>query len=500
MAAVSEAGMNPAGHFIANKPEPCTSGSPIFNPATGEQTGIAAEGSAEDVDRAVAAARAALPSWAATGLQYRAGIMLTLREAIQRARDELTQIVVRELGKTRADAYAEVDRAVEVLGQSASVGTWYGASFSPSVSRGVDAYEVRYPIGVVAAISPFNFPVLIPTVQSATAIACGNTVVQKPSERVPSATLRIAELFAEAGLPPGVFNVVIGGKSVATRLIEHPDVAGITFVGSTSVARAIRTRGVELNKRVQAFGSGKNHMVVMPDADLDVATDAAVSAAFGAAGQRCMAVSVVVAVGGIGDALVQKIRDRLLALRTGDPADEMTQVGPLISPQSRDRVASYLAAASEQGAVLVADGRQTRTEGGWYMAPSLIDRVRPGMSMHSDEIFGPVLSVVRAESYDEAAQVIASHPLGNGASIFTRDGAIARRFVDETQAGQIGINIGIPFPVFFHNFAGWKDSAFTESKLFGPGALAFCTRTKTVSARWPETGTTKVDLVFPTSR
>jgi malonate-semialdehyde dehydrogenase (acetylating)/methylmalonate-semialdehyde dehydrogenase len=316
--------MKDVSHFIAGERLPAAGGSQIFNPSSGKPTAVAAIGTPADADRAVAAARAAFPAWSAQGLQNRAAMMLDLRAALQKARAEVVAIVVAELGKTVTDAAVEVDRAIEVLGQLASIGSWYGGAFSPGVSRGVDAMEVRFPIGVVAAISPFNFPVLIPVVQSAMALACGNTVVLKPSERDPSATIRIAEIFSQAGLPSGVLNVVLGGKAVVDRLVDHPDVAGISFVGSTPVAKALRVAGVSRNKRVQAFGGGKNHMVVLPDADLDLAADAAVSAAFDAAGQRCMAVSVVVAVGVTGDALVQKIKDRLEKLRTGDPAEAGT--------------------------------------------------------------------------------------------------------------------------------------------------------------------------------
>jgi malonate-semialdehyde dehydrogenase (acetylating)/methylmalonate-semialdehyde dehydrogenase len=493
--------MKHVGHFIAGELLPADNGSEVFNPSSGKPTAIAAIATSVEVDKAVAAARAAFPAWSGQGLQNRAAMMLELRGALQSARNELVDIVVAELGKTLADAGAEVDRAIEVLGQLASIGSWYGGAFSPGVSRGVDAMEVRFPIGVVATISPFNFPVLIPVVQSAMALACGNTVVHKPSERDPSATLRLAEIFSLAGLPKGVLNVVLGGKSVVDHLVDHPDVAGISFVGSTPVAKALRIAGVSRNKRVQAFGGGKNHMVVLPDADLDLAADAAVSAAYGAAGQRCMAVSVVVAVGAIGDPLVHKINDRLARVRTGNRAEAGTEVGPLITAESRERISSYLANATSEGASLVADGRGVATkEGGWFLGPSLVDHVRPGMALHSDELFGPVLSVVRAASYEEAIAIVAGHPLGNGAAIFSRDGGLTRRFVDEVEAGQIGVNVPIPFPVFFHNFAGWKDSAFTETKLFGPGALAFHTRTKTVSARWPDTAPTKVDLTFPTAR
>jgi malonate-semialdehyde dehydrogenase (acetylating)/methylmalonate-semialdehyde dehydrogenase len=490
--------MRPISHFINGANVPGTGRTPVYNPSRGVQTGVAAIATDEEVQAAIDSACGAFSGWSATGLQQRAAMMLDLRQALLNARAELVDLVVGELGKTVTDATAEVDRAIEMVGQTASIGSWYGATFSAKVSRGVDAFEVRYPIGVVAAVSPFNFPVLIPTVQAAMAIACGNTVVHKPSDRDPSATVRIAELFAGAGLPAGVFNVVLGGKEVVDRLVAHPKVAGITFVGSTPVARAIRSVGVTHNKRVQTFGGGKNHMVVLPDADLDAAADAAVSAAYGAAGQRCMAVSVLVAVGGIGEELVGKIASRIRRLRTGRSDDPTSDVGPVISAESRDRIARYLRTAEAEGGMLVTGGQLlSDVEGGWYVGPALIDHVRPGMAVHTDEIFGPVLSVVRAESYDEAAAIIAGHPLGNGAAIFTRDGSLARRFIDETEAGQIGVNVPIPFPVFFHNFGGWKDSAFTETKLFGPGAIAFHTRTKTVSSRWPDPASSKIDLGFP---
>ena len=489
--------MRQVGHVIDGEETMSFRTSPITDPATGRAAAKVAVATVEDVTAAVQAAVRAGKTWAKTGLQSRAAMMLTLRQALVAGKDEFVDLVISELGKTLADATAEVDRAIEVLGQAASVGTWSGTTFSASVSAGVDAFEVRYPIGVIAAISPFNFPILIPVVQVATAIATGNTVVLKPSDRVPSASTRMAELFIEAGLPKGVLNVVHGGKEVVDLLVEHPDVAGITFVGSTPVARAIRAAGVAKGKRVQAFGGGKNHMVVLPDADLDMAADAAVSASFGAAGQRCMAVSVVVAVGSVGDDLVEKIRSRATALRVGDPRDAANDMGPIISQDSHARVSRYLAGAAGEGATLVLDGRSDTRDNGWWLNASVIDHVRPGMLVHSDEIFGPVLSVVRTATYDEAITLIAGHPLGNGAAIFTRDGAVARRFVDDVEAGQIGVNVPIPFPVFFHGFGGWKDSAFTETKLFGPGALAFCTRTKTVSARWPDPAASRVDLGFP---
>lgn len=492
--------MRNVGHVIDGVSRPSSSTLPIIDPTTGDPSGEVAIATRADVDAAVAAAQDAGKAWAGTGLQSRAATMLDLRQAVASAKSEFVDLVIAELGKTLADATAEVDRAIEVLGQAASVGTWSATPFSASVSKGVDAFEVRYPIGVVAAVSPFNFPILIPVVQVANAIATGNTVILKPSERVPSAATRLGELFVEAGLPRGVLNVVHGGKEVVDLFIEHPGIAGITFVGSTPVARAVRERGVARGKRVQAFGGGKNHLVVMPDADLDMAADAAVSAGFGAAGQRCMAVSVVVAVGGIGDDLVARIAARATALKVGDPRRPGSDIGPIISQDSHARVSRYLNEAESEGGTLVVDGRQTGQHGGWWLNASVIDYVRPDMAAHRDEIFGPVLSIVRVESYDEAIALIAGHPLGNGAAIFTRDGAAARQFVDDAEAGQVGVNVPIPFPVFFHGFGGWKDSAFTETKLFGPGALAFCTRTKTVSARWPDPASSNIDLGFPMAR
>lgn len=492
--------MRTVGHFIDGARTFSAATSPIIDPSIGKPSGEVAVATAAEVDAAVGSAKRAGRSWSATGLQLRAAMMLDLRQVVAAAKGEFVELVIAELGKTVADATAEVDRSIEVLGQAGSIGSWSVTPFSASVSKGVDAFEVRYPIGVVVAVSPFNFPLLIPVVQVATAIATGNTVVLKPSDRVPSASTRLAELFVEAGLPRGVLNVVHGGKQIVDRFIDHSDVAGISFVGSTPVARAVRERGVALGKRVQAFGGGKNHMVVLPDADLDLAADAAVSAGFGAAGQRCMAVSVVVAVGGIGDELVARIATRARALSVGDPRQAGSDIGPIISQDSHARVSRYLAEASSEGATLVVDGRQTGPVEGWWLNASVIDHVRAGTAVHSDEIFGPVLSVVRADTYDEAIALIAGHPLGNGAAIFTRDGAVARQFVDDVEAGQVGVNVPIPFPVFFHGFGGWKDSAFTETKLFGPGALAFCTRTKTVSARWPDPATSKIDLGFPTAR
>lgn len=472
----------------------------VINPANQNEVAALTFSSAADVDAAVLAARTAFPLWARTGLQVRANLMLALRDALKGAYDEIVGLIIEELGKTIDDAKAEADRALDVLVQASSVGNWYGAIATPGVSQGVDTQEIRFPIGVVAGISPFNFPILIPVVQSAMSIACGNTFIMKPSERVPSACMRLAEMFKQAGFPDGVFNVVNGGRLVVDRLIEHPDVAGITFVGSTAVARHVRKVGVASGKRVQAFGGGKNHLVVMPDADLDMTADAAISAGYGAAGQRCMAVSVIVAVGDVGDALVDKIAERIATLKLGDPSDPKSQIGPVISGESRDRISDLLDKSAAQGVRIVVDGRHAAgADQGWFIGPTLIDQVTPASDAHAVEIFGPVLSVVRVPNYVKAMEIIASHPMGNGAAIFTQNGSVAHRFVQEVEAGQVGVNIPIPFPVFFHSFGGWKDSAFTETKLFGPGALPFCTRSKTVSTRWPEPSSSKIDLGFPSN-
>ena len=494
--------MSELAHYISGRSSPSGGeAAPIISPVTGRAIGSLRIGLPGEVDAAVDAAKAALGAWAKLGVQHRVNILFDLRQAVVEAKDELIGLVVEETGKTVSDATAEVLRGIEVIGQAVSTATLYATPYTRSASAGVNTYEVRYPVGVVAAISPFNFPVIIPLVQTITAIACGNTVVAKPSERNPSALLRIAELFTQAGLPDGVFNVVLGDRTAVDRLVEHPDVAAITFVGSTSVARQVRAKGVANNKRVQAFGGGKNHMVVMPDADVDFAADAAVSAAYGAAGQRCMAISVVVAVGAIADPLVDAIKARATTVKIGDVTQTSSQLGPVITQQSQRRISDYVANAAGEGAKVLLDGREhAGGDAGWYFGPTLIDNVEPGMAVHRDEIFGPVLSVVRVATYEEAIAVISAHELGNGAAIFTRDGSLANRFTDDAPAGQIGINVPIPAPVYFHGFAGWKDSAFTETKLHGRDTIAFLTRTKTVSARWLEPASSTLELHFPSTR
>jgi malonate-semialdehyde dehydrogenase (acetylating)/methylmalonate-semialdehyde dehydrogenase len=365
-----------------------------------------------------------------------------------------------------------------------------------NVSSGIDVVDARYPIGVVTTVSPFNFPVMIPLVQCAMALACGNTVVAKPSEKVPSAFRLIAEIMHKAGVPSGVLNVVNGGREVVEAMIEHPKVAGLSFVGSTPVAKHLRIKGIENDKRVQAFGSGKNHMIVLPDANLDMAADAAVSAAFGAAGQRCMAISVVVAVGNIGDQLVAKIAQRIPGIKVGSTADKDVQLGPVISSESKQRIHAFIDGAESSGATLAVDGRMQEDQEGWLVGATLVDHVKPGMPVYDNEVFGPVLSIVRASTYEAAMDIVASHPLGNGAAIFTRDGGAAKRYADDIQAGMVGINVPIPVPPWSHSFGGWKGSAFTDSKVSGPESLNFHTRVKAVVSRWPDPAESKVDLGF----
>lgn len=469
--------------------------SDLFNPSTAEKIGTVLHGGVSEVDEAVAAAKDAFKSWSKTGLAYRSELILDIRAALKQNEATLVDICVTEAGKTRADAAAEVTKAIEFTSFAAGIGSMYSTRFTQNVSGGVDVHDMRYPIGVVCGVSPFNFPVLIPVNQSIMAIVTGNTMVMKPSEKVPTAFRRIADIFTEAGLPAGVLNVVNGGRAVVERMAEHPDVAGLTFVGSTAVAKQLRITGVTHDKRVQAFGSGKNHMIVMPDADLDMAADAAVSAAYGAAGQRCMAVSVLVAVGNIADELVDKIKQRIPAIKMGSAMDADTALGPVISVESQQRINGFVADAESRGATLVVDGT-TEASKGWNVGASLVDNVKPGMPIYDNEVFGPVLSVVRADTYEQAVSVADSHPLGNGAAIFTRDGGVARQYVDRVEAGMVGVNVPIPVPSWSHPFGGWKGSSFSETKLTGPDSLAFYTKIKAVTSRWPDPANSKVDLGF----
>ena len=416
----------------------------------------------------------------------------------------MAAVVSAEHGKVPADAAGEVARGLENVEFACGVPSLVKGTFSERVSSGVDVHSVRQPLGVVAGITPFNFPAMVPLWMLAGAIACGNAFILKPSEKDPSASLVLARLLAEAGLPAGVCNVVQGDKVAVDALVDHPGVAAVSFVGSTPVARAVYARGTAAGKRVQALGGAKNHMVVLPDAPIDLAADAAVSAACGSAGERCMAVSVVVAVGGVGDDLVGAIAERLAKLRLGPGTDPDAQMGPLITAAHRDRVAAYVAGAEAEGATVVVDGRRHElagpSEGGFFLGPSLLDGVRPGMRVYDEEIFGPVLSVVRAADFDEAVALVNENPYGNGTAIFTRDGGAARRFELEAVCGMVGVNVAIPVPVASYSFGGWKDSLFGDTPMYGPAGIDFYTRTKVVTTRWPDPSTSAVDLGFPRTR
>ncbi len=491
------------GHWIDGRPTPGTSGrtAAVFNPATGEHTGDVALASSDEVSAAVAAAVAAARSWRSASLSRRAAVLFAFRELLHAHADELAALVTAEHGKVLADAAGEVARGLENVEFATGVPQLLKGGYSEQAATGVDVYSIRQPLGVVAGITPFNFPAMVPLWMCANAIACGNAFVLKPSEKDPSASLRLAELWQQAGLPDGVFTVLQGDKEAVDALLTHPDVAAVSFVGSTPIARYVYETGTSHGKRVQALGGAKNHMVVLPDADLDLAADAAVSAAYGAAGERCMAVSVTVAVGDVGDRLVEAIASRLPKVRVGNGADPDSEMGPLITAAHRDRVAGYIDAGASSGASVVVDGRQgDLPPGGFFLGTTLLDRVTPQMSVYTDEIFGPVLSVVRVDTYDEAVSLINANQYANGVAIFTRDGGAARRFQFEVEVGMVGINVPIPVPVAYYSFGGWKSSLFGDTHMYGPEGVNFYTRGKVVTSRWPDPATSSVDLGFPRTR
>ena len=472
----------------------------VFNPATGEVSGRVALASVSDLEQAVDAARAALPAWRATGLTKRAAVMFKLREIVTAKSDELARIITAEHGKVVSDAAGEVVRGLENVEYCAGLMHHLKGEFSEQVSSGVDVHSVRQPVGVVACITPFNFPAMVPLWMVTTAIACGNTVILKPSERDPSAALWIAQAFKDAGLPDGVLNVVNGDKEAVDGILDHDDIKAVSFVGSTPIAQYIYERASKNGKRVQALGGAKNHMVVMPDADLDAAADAAVSAAYGSAGERCMAVSVLVAVGEVADPLVDKIAERMGKLVIGDGFDERSEMGPLITREARDRVASYVAGAADEGARVVVDGREKHfDESGFFIGTSLVDDVKPGMKVYDEEIFGPVLSVVRVETFEDAVELINANQFANGVAIFTRDGKSAREFEFAIEVGMVGVNVPIPVPVGSFSFGGWKKSLFGDTHMYGAEAFNFYTRRKVVTTRWPDPTQSQVDLGFPTN-
>jgi malonate-semialdehyde dehydrogenase (acetylating)/methylmalonate-semialdehyde dehydrogenase len=497
--------MERIGHFIGGKAVSGESGrtGPVFNPATGRQTHEVDFATVEEVDRAVAAAAEAFPAWRSTSLSKRADLMFRIHDILDHRRRDLAEVITQQHGKVLSDAMGEVARGLENIEFACAIPQLLKGGFTEQASTGIDVYSIRQPLGVVAGITPFNFPAMVPMWMFAAAIACGNTFVLKPSEKDPGASLLVAELLTEAGLPEGVFNVVQGDGVAVNRLLEHPDVRAVSFVGSTPVARHVYTTGTKHDKRVQALGGAKNHMVVLPDADIDMAADAAVSSAYGSAGERCMAISVIVPVGDVAEPLVQAILDRLPKVRIGDGMESGSEMGPLVTREHRDRVAGYLDSAGEQGGTVVADGREHELYGssdGFFLGVSLVDHVTPEMDCYRDEIFGPVLSVVRAKDYDDALRLVNENPYGNGTAIFTRDGGAARQFQFDVDAGMVGVNVPIPVPVGYYSFGGWKRSLFGDTHMYGPEGIHFYTRGKVVTSRWPDPSSSQVDLGFPRTR
>ncbi len=490
-------------HWIGGKRVDGTSGrsGAVYDPALGVQSGAVDLASVEEIDAAVQNAAEAWQSWRTTSLAKRAELFFRIRELFHTHREDLAKLLTAEHGKVLSDAMGEVARGLEVIEFACGIPTLIKGEFSEQASTGIDVYSIRQPLGVVAGITPFNFPAMVPMWMWAPAIASGNCFILKPSEKDPSASLLTAELLKEAGLPDGVFNVVHGDKVAVDALLEHPGVAAVSFVGSTPIARYIYETGTKHGKRVQALGGAKNHMIVLPDADVDMAADAAVSAGYGSAGERCMAVSVLVAVGDVADPLVAAIKERLPKVKVGNGLEPDSEMGPLVTREHRDKVASYIESGSEQGATLVADGRESAPDGdGFFLGVSLLDNVTTEMDAYRDEIFGPVLSVVRAETYDEALELVNDNPYGNGVALFTRDGGVARQFQFDVTAGMVGINVPIPVPVAYYSFGGWKASLFGDSHAYGPESIHFYTRGKVVTSRWPDPATSKVDLGFPQTR
>ncbi len=478
----------------------------IYDPATGQVTGVVDFAESGDVDDAVAAAKLAAQSWGRVSLAKRATVLFAFRELVKSHVQELAALITSEHGKVAADAAGEVARGLEVVEFACGIPHLLKGGFSENVSTGVDSYSIRQPLGVVAGITPFNFPAMVPMWMFPVAIACGNAFVLKPSEKDPSASVLLARLWAEAGLPDGVFNVVHGDKVAVDALLTHPDVAAVSFVGSTPIARYVYETGTRSGKRVQALGGAKNHMVVLPDADLDLAADAAVSAGFGSAGERCMAISALVAVDPVGDELVARIRERVAKLAVGPGSDERSEMGPLVTGPHRDKVASYLDSGVQQGATLAIDGREhpvtggapgEPNAGGFWLGPSLLDNVTPGNAAYTDEIFGPVLSMVRVKSYADAVDLVNASPYGNGVAIFTNDGGAARRFVSEAEIGMVGVNVPIPVPMAYYSFGGWKSSLFGDTHMHGTEGVHFYTRGKVVTSRWLDPSHGGVNLGFP---
>jgi malonate-semialdehyde dehydrogenase (acetylating)/methylmalonate-semialdehyde dehydrogenase len=497
------AGVDRVHHWIGGRPVAGTSGrsGPVYNPATGEVAREVDFASVEEVDAAVRTAREAFPGWRATSLSRRTEILFRMRNLVDEHRRDVAAFLTAEHGKVPTDALGEVARGLENLEFATGIPHLLKGGFSEQVSTGIDVYQIRQPLGVVAGITPFNFPAMVPMWMFANAIACGNTFILKPSEKDPSASVYLAELWKEAGLPDGVFNVVHGDKVAVDALLDHPDVAAVSFVGSTPIASYVHARATENRKRVQALGGAKNHAVVLPGADLGYAADQLAAAGFGSAGQRCMAVSVAVAVGESGDALVDEVARRAREIKVGPGLDPDSEMGPVVTAQARERIVDYIGQGAEAGARVTVDGRELEMDGGgFWVGPTLLDQVSPGMSVYRDEIFGPVLSVVRSGSLDEAIELINRNPYANGAAVFTGSGYEARRFQREVEVGMIGINVPIPVPMAFYSFGGWKDSLFGDHHIHGPEGVRFYTCGKAITSRWPATDAAAFGgMSFPTS-
>jgi len=492
-------------HWIDGKPYDRTADryGDVYNPATGEVQARVAFASPSVVDEAVESAARAAESWRSVSLAKRTKILFAYRQLVDKHQHDIARLLTLEHGKVTGDALGEVNRGLEVIEFACGIADLAKGEYSENVSTEVDSYSIRQPLGVVAGITPFNFPAMVPMWMYPIAIACGNTFVLKPSERDPSCSTFCAQLLADAGLPSGVFNVVHGDKVAVDRLLAHPKVAAISFVGSTPIAQYIYETGTRHGKRVQALGGAKNHMIVLPDADMELAADAAVSAGYGSAGERCMAISVVVAVGSAADKLIPLMKERIAVLKVGDGVDASSEMGPLINQAHKDRVTGYVDKGVAEGATLVADGRGIAVAGraqGFFLGPCLFDHVQPNMTIYKDEIFGPVLGVTRVATYDDAIRLVNTNPYANGVALFTNDGGAARKFQHEVEVGMVGINVPIPVPMAYYSFGGWKASLFGDHHIYGRDGVHFYTRTKAITSRWPDPRHRGVDLGFPQNR
>ncbi|MGD0055174.1 MAG: CoA-acylating methylmalonate-semialdehyde dehydrogenase [Acidimicrobiales bacterium] len=495
--------MRQVSHFIDGQRDDTGVGDgdiQVFNPATGDVSARVALADAQVVDHAVAVAREAARTWRDSSLSQRTNILFTLRQLLVTHAEELAELITAEHGKTTADALGELARGLENVEYACGLAEHLKGDFSSQVAAGVDVHSVREPVGVVAAITPFNFPIMVPLWMTSNALATGNTVILKPSERDPSVSVRLGELLKEAGLPDGVFNVVQGNATTVNLLLEHRDIDAVSFVGSTPVARHVYQTGTASGKRVQALGGAKNHMVVLPDADLDIAADAAINAGYGSAGERCMAISVVVAVGNVAGPLIDRMTDRIDKLTVGPGDEPSSDFGPVITREHRDRIVDYVRTAPADDITVVRDGTDLATRPGFFVGPCLLDGVRPGTRAYDDEIFGPVLGVARVATYAEAVALVNANPYGNGVAIFTRDGNAARLFSREVNVGMIGVNVPIPVPIASYSFGGWKNSLFGHAHIYGPEGFAFYTRAKVITTRWPQPSESQIDLGFPTTR